>query len=558
MFIYFSLQNVLLAISVYCFFTQQQKMTSSYIQHEQTGFFSQMMLDYLNENDKLKPFYKYNVQIDNFANIIQEKQKNNTCNRAVLVDVLQKQYEPLSKNTLVEENIQLLAKENTFVIVTGHQTNLFTGHLYFFYKIVSCINLCKQLKGFYPDYNFVPIYWMGSEDHDFEEINHVHLFRKTLTWHQEQKGATGRIKTDTLQPLFEELKTLLGDSENAKKLYDLLETAYLKQETLGKATQYLVNELFAKYGLVILDQDSKALKQVFLPKIKQELLQQTAFEPVNQTNEQLEQVGYHQQAYIRNVNLFYLTDNLRERIEFDGKDTYKVLNTDLQFSQAEILEELEKHPERFSPNVILRPLYQQFVLPCLAYTGGGGEMAYWLQLKAMFDAFEVCYPMLILRNSVLWIDKNQAKKMDEIDLNIADLFRNTEKLVIEYVQANSDFKLDLFAQKEQLKATFEEILAKALKIDKGLHSSVVGEMTKLNNSIERLETKLLRAEKRKFDTATQQIRNLKSRLFPNESLQERHDNFIPFYLKYGEGFAEHLVKHLEPLRKSFLILSEEN
>ncbi|MGB1205537.1 MAG: bacillithiol biosynthesis cysteine-adding enzyme BshC [Chitinophagales bacterium] len=533
-------------------------MTSSYLSHKETGFFSKMMLDYLSENENLKPFYQYDVEIESFAKIIAAKQKNNICNRAVLADVLQKQYAHLAKNPLVEQNIQLLADEKTFVIVTGHQTNLFTGHLYFFYKIVSCINLCKQLKAFYPAYNFVPIYWMGSEDHDFEEINHVHLFRKTLTWQQQQKGATGRINTATLQSLFEELKPLLGDSENAKKLYDLLEAAYLKQENLGKATQYLVNELFGKYGLVILDQDSKILKSVFSEKIKEELLQQTAFEAVNQTNKALEKADYHQQAYIRNINYFYLTDTLRERIEFDGEDTYRILNTDLKFSQAEILAELEKYPERFSPNVILRPLYQQFVLPCLAYIGGGGETAYWLQLKAMFEAFEVPFPMLILRNSVLWIDKNATKKMKQIGLTKKDLFRNTEKLVVEYVQANSDFKLDLFAQKKQLKDTFEEILEKALQIDGGLRSSVVGEMTKLNKSIERLETKLLRAEKRKFETATQQIRNIKSRLFPNESLQERHDNFIPFYLKYGDGFAAHLIEYLEPLRKSFLILSEEN
>lgn len=527
------------------------------IPHAQTGYFSKIMLDYLQNNEHLQPFYTYQPNIESFAAIIENVQQQ-SFDRPTLVKVLRNQYAHLPCTEKVDENIGKLYDDKTFVVVTGHQTNLFTGHLYFFYKIISTINLCEQLSQHYPDYQFVPIYWMGSEDHDFAEINHVHVFGETLTWEQEQKGATGRIKTNTLTSVLADLEKILGNYPRKKALLELLKTAYLGQETLAKATQALVNELFGDYGLVVLDQDSLSLKKLFKEVVKQEMLEQISFSTVTKTNELLEKKGYSPQAHTRVLNMFYLTDDFRKRLIFRAdKNQFEVVNTKLTFTPVEVTKEIEEHPERFSPNVILRPVYQQFLLPCLAYIGGGGELAYWLQLKSTFERFKVHYPMLILRNSVLWVDKNMAKKIKKIGLTISDLFKSTDKLLADYVKKHSEHQLNLSTQKKELALIFQTILEKAIKVDTTLEASVKGEMTKMKKMLTNLEGKLLRAEKRNFEVSNDQIRAIKTRLFPNNTLQERYDNFIPFYLKYGDEFIVSLKENLNPLQPQFLVLMEE-
>jgi uncharacterized protein YllA (UPF0747 family) len=210
-----------------------------------------------------------------------------------------------------------------------------------------------------------------------------------------------------------------------------------------------------------------------------------------------------------------------------------------------------------SPNVILRPTYQQTILPNIAYIGGGGELAYWLQQKTTIEAYGANYPVLMLRNSVLWIDKVTWQKCEKLGLSIEDLFSDAQNLATEYVNKHSQNTLDLSEQSQLLQTAFEQILAKALQIDPTLQATVMGEMTKLTKSIETLEQKLLRSEKRKYETATSQIQTIKDKLFPNQSLQERYDNFIPYYLRHGKTFIATLLQHLNPLDTRFLVLIED-
>lgn len=524
---------------------------------EKTGYFSGLIVDYLAENESLKPFYKYPFELAAFKEVI-ENTAAKDYDRENLKAVFEKQYADLDCTSKVAENIAAMADSNTFTIITGHQTNLFTGPLYFVHKILSTIVLAEQLQATYPDFRFVPVYWMGSEDHDFAEINHINLFGNKIVWEdvEGKDSAMGRISTESLQGAFDQVAEILGDSDRAGATLQLFRRAYLEQPTLGKATQFIVNELFGKYGLLVIDQDDAQLRKTFVPIIEEELLKRPSKALVEATNVQLEEKGYHGQAFARDINFFYLTDELRQRIEWNAEmERFEVVDTDIRFTEAEILEEVKVRPERFSPNVILRPVYQQKVLPCLAYIGGGGEVAYWLQLQGVFDHYGVNYPMLVLRNSVLWIDKGNANRMEKSGLDVVNLFRNTEKLVVEYVKENSENQLNVYTEKQKVECAFESILKKAVEIDQSLQSAVVGEMKKTINAMERLEAKLLRAEKRNFDIATGQIRTLKDNLFPSDSLQERKDNLIAFHFKYGDAFIETLKENLDsPLEKKFTVL----
>ena len=411
------------------------------IPFEQTGFFSKLIIDYVNQSPQLQPFYNNFPDLLGFKRQIEEKQfsfKKNT--RTVLVDAVQNQYKKIAVSKLTQANITKLANENTFTITTGHQLNLFTGPLYFLYKIIAVINLATELNAKFPGSHFVPVYWMATEDHDFDEINYFNFDGKKVQWKREDGGAVGRFSTKGLEAVYRVFSNHLGNSKNAQYLKSLFSEAYLKHQNLAQATRYIANELFGKYGLVIVDGDDYALKTVFTPYIKEELENKTAFKTVSKTILALEK-EYKIQVNPREINLFYLGNNFRERIIYEG-GFYKVNNTDITFTKKAILEELAKNPKAFSPNVILRPLYQEVILPNLCYIGGGGEQAYWLELKTFFDAVKVPFPILLLRNSVQVISSKQKQKLDKLNISLEEIFLNQNKLLSKKVIENANIKVD--------------------------------------------------------------------------------------------------------------------
>jgi len=523
--------------------------------YSKTGFFSPLMTDYLSKSKGLEFFYSNDVTLDGFKNQIKAKAEFPQKNRDVLVDALKTQYRNVEISNLTNLHIEALKDSKTFTITTGHQLNLFTGPLYFLYKIVSAINLAKELKNTYPDYNFVPVYWMASEDHDFEEINYFNFKGKKIQWNRDASGAVGELDVNGLEDVYKLFKNQLGLGDNANYLADLFKKAYLVHNDLASATLYLANELFKDYGLVIIDANNKALKQLFVPSVLQELEEQTSFHKVLATSDKLSQVddNYKIQVNPREINLFYNTKNSRERIVFENY-TYSVLNTDFKFSKAEIKAEVTNNPERFSPNVILRPLYQEVILPNLCYIGGGGELAYWFQLKDNFKAFNTPFPILLLRNSVLLIDKQQSSKIKKLNISTEDLFLKQIKLHKKLVEDLSEIDIDFTTQKNHLKKQFEDLYELAEKTDQSFIGAVAAQEKKQLNGLEYLEKRMLKAQKRQLESQTNRVLDLQNQLFPNQSLQERQANFSEFYLEYGETLIPSLVKQLKPLDLEFTIL----
>jgi len=541
------------------FYENFKTMPTDCISYQESGYFSSLINDYLNEKPELKALYHRFPNLENFKLQLEEKGKNFNGNinnneklkRYVLVSVLEKQYQSIVASETTLNNIKLLNEYNTFTITTGHQLNLFTGPLYFLYKIISTINLCKELKSEFPENNFVPIYWMATEDHDFEEINYFIFKHKKISWTRESFGPVGRLSTDGLSDVLAVFESEIGLGKNAESLKNLFKKAYLEHSNLAEATRFLANELFAKEGLVIIEGDDADLKKSFIPYIKNELLHQTAFAEVNKTIPLLE--SYLVQVNPREINLFYIEDHLRERIVFEnGK--YAVLNTKLTFSEEEILKEVDNHPEKFSPNVLLRPLYQEVILPNLCYIGGGGELAYWLELKSFFESQHVTFPILLLRNSVLLATKKQAAKADKLQLTWRDLFLNQQELFTQKTKLLSDFTIDFSSQKEALKKQFEELYKMAEVTDKSFLGAVKAQETKQIIGLENLEKRLLKAEKRVHQEQLNRIIALQNELFPNQSLQERKLNFSEFYVEFGEELIEKLLTELKPLEQEFKVV----
>ncbi|MEY8848462.1 bacillithiol biosynthesis cysteine-adding enzyme BshC [Psychroserpens sp. XS_ASV72] len=532
-------------------------MPTDRIPFRDTNYFSSLICDYLDQNDHLKPFYNRFPKLENFKEQIQEKQSRfSSENRRVLTDVLNTQYESIESSELTQQNINLLRDNATFTVTTGHQLNLFTGPLYFFYKIVSTINLCKDLKEKHPENNFVPMYWMASEDHDFEEINFFNFKGKKVRWNRNASGAVGELDLEGLDSVFEAFETQLDSTVQASELKTLFKEAYLNHKNLTEATRYLVNDLFKAYGLVIVDGNDKRLKELFVPYLISELTQKNSFKNVTQANTALNRLeeNYKIQVNPRDINLFYIKDGLRERI-VEQEETYYVNNTEIKWSKTELEKEVHAFSERFSPNVIVRPLYQEVVLPNLCYIGGGGELAYWLQLKSNFQDQKVVFPILLLRNSVLLITDKQREKIKKLNLEVADLFLNQEDLKSKVTQQISEIDIDFSTQKQHLKHQFEALYDLAKKTDESFVGAVAAQEQKQINGLKHLEKRLLKAQKRKLSDHLNRVVELQNQLFPNHSLQERQLNFSEFYLELGSEFIPKLISELHPLRGDFSIIT---
>lgn len=508
-----------------------------------THAFTPFFLDYINENPALKAFYSRFPGIENFKDQIREKSAAFSGHqRKVLTNALKLQYEKTTSTEAVQKNIELLTASTTFTVTTGHQLNIFTGPLYFIYKIVTVINTCRQLKEKYPDYNFVPVYWMASEDHDYEEIKYFRLYGKKYTWETNQKGAVGKFHTRELQNL---LKDIPGD-------ISIFEEAYRKHEKLSDAVRHYVNTLFGNQGLVVIEPDDRDLKMLFQKVMTEDILHNTTAACVDKTNKELEALHYKPQVFCRDINFFYLDDQVRSRIEKkDG--VYHVMDTTLSFSEAEIKKQIDQSPEKFSPNVILRPLYQEMILPNLAYVGGPAEAIYWLQLKAVFDHHQTPFPMLMPRNFALVIDHPLYRKFEKTDLQINNLFEEKNFLFNHWIVTHSKHNLTVGPERTTVEDIFLHLKERAEAIDKTLGAFIGAEGKRALNSLEKIERKFLRAEKRLQGDKLRQIEAIKDALFPNGSLQERTDNFLNFYQRDPE-FIHRMLAHFDPFDFRFNVL----
>lgn len=528
-------------------------MPTTHISYQDTGYFSKMICDYLSQKDSLSTFYQLFPSIENFEKQINFKKEFSLSNRKTLSERLLVQYRNTSISEATQKNIQSLANPKTYTITTGHQLNLFTGPLYFLYKIFSVINLSEELNTKYKDNYFVPVYWMATEDHDFDEINYFNLFGKKVSWNRESGGAVGELSTEGLDEIVEILKKEFGATDHAKKLIALFSESYTQHDNLADATRYLANELFAKYGLVIVDGNDAELKKEFAPYVQKELLNNQSHNVIVKTSERIISEGYKEQVHPREINLFYLKDGLRERIlKKDG--AYHINGSELKFSEKQILEELENHPERFSPNALLRPLYQEVILPNLCYVGGGGELAYWFQLKDYFESVSVPFPMLLLRNSVLVMPLKLDDKLKKLNENVTSLFLNQHDLEVKHTHHLTEVDIDFSEQKAHLKKQFEHLFELAKLTDQSFLGAVGAQEKKQLNGLYTLEKRLLKAQKRKLKDELERLTSIQDQLFPKESLQERTVNFSELYLEYGDLLLDEIKKELDPLVGKFTIL----
>lgn len=510
-------------------------MTATTLPFSATGQFSKLFLDYVADAPALRPFYGPRPTPEGFDSQLALRQGFPAEKRQTLVAALTRQYADLPG----APDFSVLLQPNAFTVTSGHQLNLLTGPLYVVFKLVTIINLSRKLKARHPDHEFVPVYWMASEDHDFEEINHVRLGGRTHTWLTPQTGAVGRMHTRDLEKLFADLPEHLP----------LFRKAYAENATLAGAVRQYMHALFGQEGLVVLDADDAALKAQFREVMLDDAFSQAPHRLVLEQSARLEALGYKPQVSPREINFFYLKDDVRERIVTEGEG-FHVLGTDWRFSATALRQEIEDHPERFSPNVILRPLYQEVILPNLGYVGGPGELAYWLQLRPVFEHYGVPFPVLLPRNFAMVITPATARRMAALGLEPEAVFADETTLRHRYVRTHTDKQLDISPEAAALQAALQQIGQKAGAIDPTLTQHVAAAQARFGHWTERLEKRLLRSEAQNQGTDVQHLHDLKTHLFPGGGLQERADNLLDFQLN-DPAFLQKLLQTFDPFRLEF-------
>ena len=503
---------------------------------------------YLNKEDSLKDLIQGFPSLEAFDHQMRSKAFS-LDKRKVLVNVLNEQYADVETSDLVSENIKSLEKDSTFSVTTGHQLCIYTGPLFFIHKLVSVIKLSQDLKKKYPSNHFVPIYWMATEDHDFEEINHFHLYNNRYSWESDQQGPVGRFEVNGLIEATEEVFDKLGDSETSQYLISLFKQAYKSSHNLSKATQVLVNGLFESYGLVVLDADDSRLKSEFSECMKEELETGFSEKAVLKTTENWQDKV---QVNPRSCNLFYMLDGYRVRLEKD-QGSWKTVDDQNTWTEEKILEELNDFPERFSPNVILRPLYQETILPNLAYIGGPGELAYWFELKGVFDKVDEQFPLLIHRDSFLLVQERVQKKLEKIGAEVTDFYKDIDTLVRENME-QSDSNLDISFLKDKWQKDLEKLKDPIENIDLGLSKSLQGEWMKVQKVIDNLNAKITKGVKRKEEQKVKAIEGIKNSLFPNNGPQERYESFIAAFVETEGRLIDYLIKEANCLENKQSIL----
>jgi bacillithiol biosynthesis cysteine-adding enzyme BshC len=497
-----------------------------------------LILDYLNGEQKLNPFITAFPDVKSFESLIQKKQFSAE-HRVLLSNTLHLQYNQLHPSESVISNINSLRDEKTFTVTTGHQLCLFTGPLYFISKIASTIKLSQELKRSFPDNNFVPVFWMASEDHDFDEVSSVYFEGKHIKWKQTQNGPVGRMSAIGIASLISEIE----NNQVSSSWINLLNDAY-QMPDLVSATRYLVDALFGKYGLVIIDGDDGELKKTFRHVFLNECMEGSSFHAVTSTNKKLKELGYETQVHPREINLFYLSHQSRERIVARGNGKWATINDSQSWDAQALRDEIEAHPENFSPNVVLRPLYQEMVLPNLAYVGGAGELAYWLQLKGVFDVYQQTMPLLVLRDHACILSERMESRMRKLNITFKDLFLDKTSLMRKVLP---EISVNLSEEKHALSRLFEALAEKAGMIDSTLSAAVLAEGKRQESAIDQIAGKMTRAIKQREETKIRQLDKMLGEVFPEGNFQERYMNFFQFASATDDDLIDAMIQQFSPM-----------
>jgi bacillithiol biosynthesis cysteine-adding enzyme BshC len=524
---------------------------------QQTNLVPEIVKDYLNQKPELKSFYAYPNQLNQFDFLKSSKSSFAPERRGILHQHLLSQYQNAgidlnkSTNKAVLDNIQSLLASHTFTVCTGHQLVLFGGPLFTTFKILSTLQLAKELNKNRPEEKVVPVFWLATEDHDFEEIQSVYIAGKKISLElPHQAEPVGELLIQGIENLIEELASSLASNAIAETFIKQVKEAYQNGFSLAKSSIRFYHELFAEFGLVILDANVKKLKETFIPVIKNDVLSQSHFE-AQKASDSILAKHYRLQINARPFNFFYINPNGERFLIQKNKNNQFILSSKADlYSEQELKELIEKFPERFSPNVNLRPLYQEMILPNLAYIGGPAEIAYWLQLKSIFDVNKVQFPVLVLRHMQAFVDSNFATSIGKLKLSHQQLLSSEHALEQEFYQQSELPGIE--TQLAAIEQNWQQIYEACLKVNDEMAMQTLQAKLKDRQDLKTIQKQYVQLRKAKLAQQFEKVKKQRNQLYPEGKFQERTLQLIDFEVMKMKPLLNDILKEIDPFNPCFL------
>lgn len=528
-----------------------------YVNYSDLPKFPNLFLDYIYEFKNVEKFYKKSfLDNDSYVETFEQLKNFVRPHRKDISNILEDQYLGYVQSQLTEDNIQSLNDENTLAVITGQQVGLFGGPLYTFYKIITTIKLSAYLKERFPDYNFVPIFWMEVDDHDFKEVQSTNIIDKynkirNLSYDdgledKVNRGTVGKLKLNlNINHTIEDLEESLRDNEFKDEILQLISSCYSDGVTFKAAFKKLIFSLFDEYGLLIFNPQDNRVKDLLLTIFEKEIDNHDVHSKANVLRSAELEEDYHAQVKVNSINLFYTDGSGRHLIEpVDGEFRFKGKRT--RISKEELKKLLYYDPSAFSPNVLLRPICQDYLFPTAIYTGGPAEISYFAQVIPNYEFFDLVQPIVFPRISATILEKHIASSINKYDLDFNEFFFSEKELVNNILNKVTDHNIEeIFAEtKSSIDEILQNLRESLIQIDKGLLNVSEKTLNRISQSLEMLQSKSEDIQGRKHEDVVKSIKKIRHFIYPNNNLQERELNFIYFVNKYGLSFVNKLVDEL--------------
>jgi len=450
-------------------------------------------------------------------------------------------------------NIEKLRDPKTLAVVTGQQMVLYGGPVYTVLKTLTAIQLAKKYE---QELNrpVVPVFWLADEDHDIEEISQLGLMnRDEMTKCSDSFEEPGkRVGQYSLKEVHQQLRSCIKsgliDTDFSNKLWEIVDSSYNEKHTVEKAFGLFMQKLFGSHGLILAGSNDETIKSLSKSTLTQSVYKADDIaDRLKENTKNLEKLGYEGQVHLNNSNLFYISDNgQRVKIKYDGY-VWFIDNSDMRWSSNELTQDINENPNRFSPNVFLRPILQDRILPTLSYVAGPGEIAYYAQMSGIYEYFDQSMPQIVPRFSATLIESSVDRIMEKLPFDLEDYSKRIEDLESEYIEQTDQPDLEkIFGDwKQRIDSITEEKKSVIGEIDPTLKNTAGKASATYFSELDKLKGKLYKSLKQQEKTQLERIIKIKSNLFPNGNLQEREIAFIYYLNKYGTELFDDILTSLE-------------
>ena len=507
--------------------------------------FSPLFRDYCSRYEVLSDYFAGDFRDPDERRKAAERAAATERDRDTLADVLLEQNALWGTGEAARANIELLRRPDSVVTITGQQVGLFSGPLYTILKTITTLQTADLLAA-ETGRAVVPVFWLGSEDHDFEEMASAHFLRRnqleTLTYPRPPAGvgAVGRLRLDeTIDEMVDRVDAILPPSDFKPVLMGHVRNAYRSGRTFGEAFALLMAALFEGTGLVLVDASDARLKQLAAPLFSREIQDpQPLSAGIRATSARLVD-AYHEQVQARPANLFLLDEAARRAVDaVDGEDArFELRDGSQTWSKDELVALLQQDPARFSPNVVLRPLMQDLLFPTAMYIAGPGEVAYFAQYRSAYEWAGLPMPIIYPRASATLVESKVGKVLEKLDLAVNDFEDDVDRLFQRVVLSAMEVDVDeLFKDASTHLHEAVNVLKPAVqKVDPTLVKSAEALRSAMMSSLMDFKSRVVRAEKRSHDEVYDQLVKADVNLFPAGKLQERMISVLYFVNKYSMG-----------------------